>query len=260
MTVSLAITLLALGLAGGFLSGWLGIGGGIIMAPLLLYVPSWLGVGDLGMKTVAGLTVVQSLFATGSGVLVHRRFKFVNRSLVLWAGLSIAITSFAGAILSKYVSAELLLGIFTIMAIAAAGLMFVPKHEPEDEPPAETVDFNRGLAAAVFLLLGLLGGLVGQTGAFIIIPVMLYILKIPTRTTIGSSLGVVFLAGIAGTAGKALAGQIDYAMAAVLVAGALAGAQAGGYMSQATGRATLRHILALLILAAAARMIWDLAA
>ncbi len=259
MTFPLAITLLALGLAGGFFSGWLGIGGGIIMAPLLLYVPSWLGVGELDMKTVAGLTVVQSLFATGSGVLVHRRFRFVSRPLVLWAGVPVALSAFAGALLSGSASAELLLGIFAAMAIIAAGLMFIPKREPEDEPRAADVSFNHGLTTAIFLCLGFIGGLVGQTGAFIIIPVMLYILRIPTRTTIGSSLGVVFLAGIAGTLGKALAGQIDYAMALFLVVGAVAGAQAGGYMSQSTGRATLRHILALLIAAAALRIIWGLA-
>lgn len=259
MTVSLAITLVALGLAGGLFSGWLGIGGGIIMAPLLLYVPSLLGVGDLDMKDVAGLTVVQSLFATGSGVLVHRHFRFVSRPLVLWAGISVSITAFTGALLSGHVSSDLLLGIFAAMAIVAAALMFIPKREPEREPLAEEVSFNRGLTAAIFLFLGFVGGLVGQTGAFIIIPVMLYVLRIPTRTTIGSSLGVVFLAGIAGTAGKALGGQIDYAMAVPLVAGALVGAQAGGYLSQATGRSALRHILALLILAAAVRIIWDLA-
>lgn len=259
MTTNLAITLVGLGLVGGFFSGWLGIGGGIVMAPLLLYVPPWLGVGELGMKTVAGLTVVQSLFASGSGMLVHRRFRFVNRTLVLWAGVSIAIAAFAGALLSSRVSAELLLAIFAAMAIAAAGLMFIPRREPEAEPPAADVRFNHGFTAAIFLFLGFIGGLVGQTGAFIIIPVMLYILRIPTRTTIGSALGVVFLAGIAGTLGKALSGQIDYTMALFLVVGALAGAQAGGYMSQATGRATLRHILAVLIILAAVRIIWDLA-
>ncbi len=98
----------------------------------------------------------------------------------------------------------------------------------------------------------------GQTGAFIIIPVMLYVLGIPTRTTIGSSLGVVFLAGIAGTLGKAAAGKIAYGPALFLVAGALLGAQGGGLLSQATGRAFLRHVLAVLIAAAAARIAWGL--
>ncbi len=128
MTPSLAITLFLIGAAGGFLSGWLGIGGGIVVAPLLLYVPPWLGLPPLDMKVVAGLTMVQSLFATGSGVLVHRRFHHVSRQLVLWAGLSTAGASLAGALASAYVSAELLLGIFAVMALLAAGLMFVPRR------------------------------------------------------------------------------------------------------------------------------------
>lgn len=258
MTFELAITLIALGLIGGFFSGWLGIGGGIIMAPLLLYVPAWLGAGDLDMRQVAGLTMVQSLFATGSGVLVHRRFRFVSRSLMLWMGLSIALATLAGALISIKVSSGALLAVFAAMALVAAAMMFIPRREPADEPLAAEVEFNHGLTVAISLFLGFIGGLIGQTGAFIIIPVMLYILKIPTRTTIGTSLGVVFLAGITGTLGKAVSGQIDFAMALFLVAGALAGAQGGGLLSQATGRERLRMVLAVLIALASARIIWDL--
>lgn len=259
MTIELAITLLGVGLIGGFFSGWLGIGGGIICAPLLLYVPTWLGTGDLDMKTVAGLTILQSLFSTGSGVLVHGKFKFVNRSLVLWMGSCVAAAILAGAIISNFISADVLLAVFAAMALVAALMMLIPKKEPETEPLAADITFNRGLAASLSLIIGFIGGLVGQTGAFIIIPVMLYILKIPTRTTIGTSLGVVFIAGIAGSLGKIVTGQVDYAMALFLVVGALAGAQAGAYLSLATKRRYLRLILAALIAAAAARIFWDLA-
>ncbi len=98
MTLYLALTLAVLGLTGGFFSGWLGIGGGIIMAPLLLYVPAAIGSGVLDMKVVAGLTVVQSLFATGSGVLAHRKARHVSRPLVLWMGAGITAGSLAGAL------------------------------------------------------------------------------------------------------------------------------------------------------------------
>lgn len=257
MTIELAIILLVLGLTGGFFSGWLGIGGGIIMAPLLLYVPTWLGVGTIDMKTVAGLTMVQSLFATGSAVRVHNKFKFVCRPLVAWMGGSIAVTSLIGALASRHVSADVLLGIFAVLAIIAAGAMFLPLKEEAADVSAESVSFNRGLAAGSALLLGFIGGLVGQSGAFIIIPFLLYVLRIPTRVALGSSLGIVLLAALTGSAGKVIAGQVDYSIALFCITGALAGAQAGGYLSRRTRKGILRLVLALLIFASAVRITVD---
>ncbi|MHB9112227.1 MAG: sulfite exporter TauE/SafE family protein [Thermoleophilia bacterium] len=258
MTFSLATTLIALGLVGGFFSGWLGIGGGIVMAPLLLYVPAAIGSGALDMKTVAGLTMVQSLFATGSGAAVHRRFQYLNRPLILWMGGGATMASLAGAIFSRHMSANFLEGIFSILALAAAVLMLIPHTEARGEPAAASIDFNRVLALICALAIGLVGGMVGQSGAFIFIPVMLYVLKIPTRTAIGSSLGIVFLAALAGSIGKIATGQIDYYMALFCVIGAVAGAQLGGLLSIRTQRRRLRHVLAVLIGATALRMAWDL--
>ncbi len=258
MTILLAITLAVLGLVGGFFSGWLGIGGGILMAPLLLYVPPLIGAGALDMKVIAGLTMVQSLFATGSGVLVHRKARLVSRPIVLWMGSGITVASLAGALYSKNVSADVLLGVFAVLALAAAAMMLVPHHEEAREPIAEKIEFNHTLALVLAIVVGLVGGLVGQSGAFIIIPLMLYVLKIPTRVAIGSSLGVVFLAAFAGSLGKLIAGQIDYAMAFFCVSGALVGAQAGGRLSTRTQRRLLRRALAILIAATALRMVWDL--
>lgn len=259
MTVALAITLLGLGLVGGFFSGWLGIGGGIIMAPLLLYVPRALGVGELDMKVVAGLTMVQSLFATGSGVIVHHKYRNVSRDLILWMGASIAAASLAGALLSRYVPARVLLGIFAALALVAAAVMFIPFREQKAGPAAKEVCFNHGLAVGCSAGLGLVGGLVGQSGAFIVIPVMLYVLKIPTRTAIGSSLGIVFLSALAGSIGKLATGQIEFGMALFCVSGALLGAQAGGFLSHRTRRRHLRYALAALITISAVRMALDLA-
>ncbi|MBI4564626.1 MAG: sulfite exporter TauE/SafE family protein, partial [Planctomycetes bacterium] len=61
--MELTILLLALGFAISLLSGFLGIGGGILMAPALLYLPPILGVGAFDMKQVTGLTITQTLFA-----------------------------------------------------------------------------------------------------------------------------------------------------------------------------------------------------
>lgn len=259
MSAGLAATLFALGLVGGFFSGWLGIGGGIIMAPLLLYVPSLLGAGDPDMRIVAGLTMVQSLFATGSGVIVHRRYRHVDSRLVLWMGTAISLAALASAIFSIQVSSRVLLGIFAALAAIAAVMMFLPLSGPQLDGQELTSRPVRLRASLYAVPIGLIGGLVGQSGAFIIIPVMLYLLKIPMRITIGSSLGVVFMAAAAGTVGKAATGQIDFAMALFCVGGALIGAQAGGYLSQRTRTRFLRRVLAFIIAASAVRMVLDLA-
>jgi uncharacterized membrane protein YfcA len=87
---------------------------------------------------------------------------------------------------------------------------------------------------------------------------MLYVLKIPTRITIGSSLGIVFLSALSGSVGKLATGQIEFAMALYCVSGALVGAQLGGHLSEKTKRRWLRRALAALIALTALRMVWDL--
>ncbi|MBW2465893.1 MAG: TSUP family transporter, partial [Deltaproteobacteria bacterium] len=82
-----------LGIICGFLSGLLGIGGGIIMAPLLLYVPPLLGFESMSMRTVAGLTIVQGLVACIAGTIAHNRFNFVSGKLASWMGISIFAAS-----------------------------------------------------------------------------------------------------------------------------------------------------------------------
>ena len=115
-----------LGVICGFFSGLLGIGGGIIMAPLLLYVPPLFGFEPLSMHTVAGLTIVQGLVACISGVIVHKRFNSVSVRLAGWMGATIFITALLGGAGSEYVSHHVLLLVFGVLALLAAILMLKP--------------------------------------------------------------------------------------------------------------------------------------
>ena len=85
-------------------------------------------------------------------------------------------------------------------------------------------------------------------------PLMLCVLKIPTRTTVGSSLGVVLCSAVAGSIGKLGTNQIRLALAVTSVLGVLPGAQIGGVMSQHTPTRALRLILAVLIALTEAKM------
>jgi len=237
-----------LGLFTGFLSGLLGIGGGIVMAPLLLYIPPLFGFEPLPMRIVAGLTIAQGLLGCLSGALSHRRFRFVSDRLSLYMGTSIFLAALAGG-------NEILLVLFAGLALSASFLMLIPVKGDIDNPDAECLTFRRWRAVTAASGVGFLGGLVGQGGSFILIPLMTAFVQIPTRIAIGSNLAIVLLSSLAGFIGKATTGQINWLMTLPILLTVIPAARLGSIVSRKTPVSILRWVLAVLIAAAAIR-IW----
>jgi hypothetical protein len=253
----LAVLILFTGFAVSCLSGLLGIGGGIVMAPALLYLPPAFGFHTLDMRQVAGLTITQGLFACLSGAWRHDRYRSVSRRLVISMGSSIAVAALTGSVVSRWVANEVLMVVFAGLAAVAALMMWLPKTEEHGAEDPNTCLFNIPLAVSIALVIGFLGGLVGQGGSFILIPLMLHVLRLPTRVVIGSNLALVFLASLAGFVGKAATGQVPLLPAVLLVVAAVPGAQIGSVLSQRTSPRWLRTTLAVVIALAAAGMITD---
>ena len=155
-----------------------GIGGGIVMAPLLLYVPPWFGFEPLTMRTVAGLTIVQGLAACISGALTHHRFRVVSDRLVLTMGTTIFAAAALGGASARFVSEQVLLAVFGSLAAIAAILMLVPIRQDSEQLKVNDLGFSRGRAVASAAGVGLLGGLVGQGGSFILIPLMILLILV----------------------------------------------------------------------------------
>ena len=112
MTVALIALLASLGALGGFAAGLLGFGGGVVMFPLLLYIPQLLGFTPLDAKTVAAVVVAQVFFSTAVAGAAHFRSGRVHRPLTLVAGLTSAGGAFLGGVASPLVSNRLLLFLF----------------------------------------------------------------------------------------------------------------------------------------------------
>jgi uncharacterized membrane protein YfcA len=128
--------------------------------------------------------------------------------------------------------------------------MLLPKKEAEELVP-EDVKFNKVLAFVIALVIGFIGGMVGAPGAYVITPLMIYFLKIPTKVAIGSTMGVAFAAAVTTAIGKLGTAQVPYLMTAAVVAGAVPGARIGAKFTKKAPAVVLRVALALVILFAA---------
>jgi uncharacterized membrane protein YfcA len=255
--MALPLVVFLIGLVGGGLAGLLGIGGGIVTAPLLLYLPGLLGQPALSMHAVGGLTISQALFASLCGGVAHWRSGSVDRRLAGVMSGAIFAAALAGAAGSKWFSHRSLLGIFLALSLAAALLILLPPREPRDAGHAPG-GFSTAGALAIALGVGLVGGLVGQAGSFILIPLVVSLLGVPLRVAMGSNMVVIFFASLAGFLGKAATGQVPPGLAVALLAGILPGSLAGVALARRVPTAALRWALGAFILAACARMGLDL--
>ncbi|MEK3733421.1 MULTISPECIES: sulfite exporter TauE/SafE family protein [Paenibacillus] len=254
------VVMILIGFVGSFFSGLLGIGGAIINFPLLLYVPEWFGYLPFTPKEVASISMVQVFFASLTGMLTNRirarqRESLVHTKLVFHMGSATLAGSLIGSYASMMMSSSLINIIYGFLAVVAAALMIVPMRASLESRRVNEVEYNAYLAAGIAFVIGGIAGIVGAGGAFILIPVMLSMLRIPTRITIASSLAIVFLSAVGGVIGKLAGGDIPLWPTVFAVVGSLLGAPVGILVSRRLNVRVLRFALAVLI-AATAFKIW----
>ncbi|MEC5424865.1 sulfite exporter TauE/SafE family protein [Virgibacillus sp. C22-A2] len=253
-SVIFVITIFIIGFIGSLISGMVGIGGSIIKYPMLLYIPAMLGFTAFTAHEVSGISAIQVLFATIGGVWAYRKGGYLNKTLIIYMGVSILIGSFIGGYGSRLMTSEGINFVYGMLATIAAVMMFVPK-KGLDDIPLDQVTFNKWLAAVLAFIVGVGAGIVGAAGAFILVPIMLIVLKIPTRMTIATSLAITFISSIGATTGKLLTGQVLFVPAAVMIAASLIAAPIGAKYGQKINTKSLQWILAILILGTAIK-IW----
>jgi uncharacterized protein len=251
------VTIFLIGFIGSYISGMLGIGGSIIKYPMLLYIPPLFGLAAFSAHEVSGISAVQVFFATIGGVWAYRKGGYLNKTLIGYMGASILIGSFIGSFGSKMMSEGGINLIYGILALIAAVMMFIPKKNIDDIP-LDQVTFNKWLAAVLALIVGIGAGIVGAAGAFLLVPIMLVVLKIPTRMTIASSLAITFISSIGATVGKITTGQVDYFPAFIMVIASLIASPLGAMAGKKVNTKILQVILAVLIGATAIKIWMDI--
>jgi len=260
MDILLYVVMALLGFVGSFFSGLLGIGGAIINYPLLLYVPSGLDVAHFTAHEVSSISMFQVFFASLSGMLAFRKRSkqgggAIHKVLVAYMGISILAGSLIGGFVSGYLHGDIINLIYGILAIVAVILMLIPNKGKQDEA-SDTIVFNKYVAAGSAFLVGSVSGIVGAGGAFMLIPIMLKVMNIPIRTTIATSLSIVFISAVGGVIGKLTGGDIPLWPTMFTVIGSLIGAPLGSKISSQINANYLRYGLVVLI-ALTAIKIWS---
>ena len=247
MSDALIVTLAALGMVGGFAAGLLGFGGGVLMFPLLYYVPPLLGLPRLDAKTVAAVVITQVFFSTLVGGWAHLRSGRVHPRIALTGGITSAVGAFLGAVGSQWVSEKFLLLLFAVTCLLVLAIMLLrrPDTKAEEVGLDEVTVAPLRLAVCSFLT-GIVIGFLGA-GNFVLVPLLIYILHIPTRIAIGSTLLIALMNTASGFLGKLVTGQIPLAMAAAVVAGAALGALGGEKIHGKVSAQSLRNIYAAMV-------------
>jgi len=276
-------TILGMGAAVGFLSGLFGVGGGFLITPLLIFI----GIP----AAVAVATGANQLIATsvsGAPPLWRRGNVDVKLGAVLVIGG--VIGSLIGVALIKVLRQSgqielaiallyvvLLGGVGAVMMVESVGAM---RKAREGKPPSMRrggqhvwvhglplkMRFKRSkifISAIPPFLIGLIGGLLASTmgvgGGFIMVPLMIYLLRVPTNVVVGTSLFQIIFVTSAATVMHATTNQaVDVILAIILMVGGVIGAQLGVRAGQRLRAEQLRALLALLVLAVCFRLMLDL--
>ncbi|AZP14796.1 sulfite exporter TauE/SafE family protein [Streptomyces aquilus] len=202
--------------------GVLGGGGSILTVPILVYLA--------GMETKQAIAT--SLFVVGvtsaAGVVSHARAGRVRWRTGLLFGLAGMTGAYAGGRLAAFIPGGVLLVAFTLMMIATAVTMIrgrrqAPKKAHHELPvPHVLLDG---------IVVGLVTGLVGAGGGFLVVPALALLGGLPMTVAVGTSLLVISMKSFAGLAGYLASVHIDWGFAALVTATAVVGSLIGGLLA-----------------------------
>ncbi len=277
--------ILALGAAVGFVSGMFGIGGGFLLTPLLIFIGIPPGVA---VASVSSHIAASSL----SGALSYWRKRAVDPGLaaiLLVGGLSgTALGVWVFTLLRAMGQLDLMIALSYVVLLSSVGGVMTYEglratlrtRKGAVVPPRKTgghgwihglplkMRFKRSKIylsvipiVATGLLVGFIGAVMGIGGSFLLIPIMIYLLRVPTSTVIGTSMILTLVTMLVATLLHAMTNHlVDAVLSLILMIGGVTGAQFGARAGQRIRGEHLRTLLGLLILVVGVRFAFELGA
>ena len=269
---------LAMGLSVGFISGMFGVGGGFLMTPLLIFI------GVQPAVAVASVTthVAASSF---SGALAYWRRRAIDVALALTLLAGGALGTAGGVAFFTWLRSvdqlDLMIGLSYVILLTVVGLLMTGESaraiirsrlgKPVELRRPGSHAWFHGLplklrfrrskiyvsaipVLAIGFIIGFLGAIMGIGGGFLLVPMLIYLLRVPTATVIGTSMVLTFLTMISATVLHAASDHlVDAVLALILMIGGVIGAQFGAQAGQRIRGEWLRFLLGLLVLAVGLR-------
>jgi uncharacterized membrane protein YfcA len=246
------IVSIAFGFVIGLMLGLLGGGGSILTVPIFVYV---LGFG-------AKESIAMSLAVVGATSLVgaagHWRLGHVKIQVALVFGVIAMLGTYIGTRLATRLTGTEQLAIFAVAIVFAAGVMLSRRrtdvaHIPAASPGPSSSSF--ALIAARALIVGLLTGLVGIGGGFLIVPALVWS-GLAMRQATGTSLMAIAMNCAVGFFGYSGQVQIAWVPMALVAAGTIPGVATGTYAIQFISQDALRRVFAVFLFGLAAYMLY----
>ncbi|MEU4773562.1 sulfite exporter TauE/SafE family protein [Micromonospora sp. NPDC023644] len=231
MTGGLALTV-ALAVLIGVSLGLLGGGGSILAVPLLVYV------ADLPAREAIATSLLVVGVTSAVGALPHARAGRVRWRTGLLFGVAGMAGAYAGGRLAAFVPAAVLLAGFALMMLATATAMLRGRRDDGRRRPHQ-LPMPRVLLDGV--VVGLVTGLVGAGGGFLVVPALALLGGLPMPVAVGTSLVVIAMKSFAGLAGYLSTVDIDPGLATAVTAAAVVGSLAGGRLAGRVREDVLRR-------------------
>ena len=280
-----ALVIVGLGGLVGLLTGMVGVGGGFLTTPILIFygVPPPVAVAS-AVTQITGTSI--------SGVLAHRRRRGVDLRMgaVIIAGgvLGSVVGGFLFRLLQQWGQIDTVISILYVILLGSIGVLMgkeaataldiiKPSKRSAEKPvrrhnpliaalPGRWRFYRSGLYISPLAPLGLgfisglLTVLLGIGGGFIMVPAMIYLLGMSAQVVVGTSLlQILFVTAVTTLVHATTTRSVDIVLAGLLLLGSVIGAQYGAWFAQKMKPELLRMILAIVVLAVAFRMLLQLA-